>query len=196
MKTESLHTMIFTAEGTICDGLGALPESTTLTPIGITFAAAAERADDLIRQQRDLEDRDDDEAESLRSTLYAECSRLHRSILKGDPQTLDDAVAVLDRLTCPTIGLSSGLSGLEVDAIEKVRAVICAAKASEAATLEAVAFNDTITAFDGAAEQALNMPATPTLGMLDAGAVAGGIGREQARAVYSAMAGAFANEAA
>lgn len=64
------------------------------------------------------------------------------------------------------------------------------------ATGDAVPFGVAVEAFEGAAEQALCMPTAPTLAMLEAGAAVGGIDLEQARAIYAAMAVAFAKEVA
>ncbi|MGY0791836.1 hypothetical protein ACW7BJ_20915 [Azospirillum argentinense] len=61
---------------------------------------------------------------------------------------------------------------------------------------ETESFSAGVGAFDGAAARALCMPTAPTLAMIEAGAAAGGIDPEQARAIYAAMAVAFAKEAA
>ncbi|MBP2311872.1 hypothetical protein [Azospirillum soli] len=63
-------------------------------------------------------------------------------------------------------------------------------------TQPADTFADTIAAFEAEAAQALSLPSTPTLAMVEAGAAAAGIDIEQARAIYAAMAEAYKKEAA
>lgn len=58
------------------------------------------------------------------------------------------------------------------------------------------AFADTVAAFEAEAPKPLCMPQAPTAHMVEAGAAAAGISREQAQAIYAAMADAYRQERA
>ncbi len=114
----------------------------------------------------------------------------------GHPEAFDTAPGKLHRPPAVAVATNEEgalLFGLVHDALRAVPELraIMSGPASETES-----FSAGVAAFDGAAAKALCMPTAPTLAMMEAGAAAGGIDLEQARAIYAAMAVAFAKEAA
>ncbi|MBP2291062.1 hypothetical protein [Azospirillum rugosum] len=196
MKTGPLNSTHPHPGGNDCGTDSARRPSTVIDTIGLTFVQAATRVAELIKEHDGLDDREDEEADEVRAALYASWQDLQRVILAAEPQTLDDAVAVIDRLLCERSGMPAGSSPLHAQAIERVRAVIQRARNAESSAIEAAAFGDTIAAFAGEAEADLCAPSAPTVSMIEAGAAAAGIAPDEARAAYVAMTKAFRKEAA
>ncbi len=101
-------------------------ENTTTLPssiipaLGMTFTEAAERARELLRACSAIEG-EDSGSETRRNELSDEWNRIGCAVLTTPPQTLADGLAVLDRLLCPETGMPAGTSGMEVEALTRLR---------------------------------------------------------------------------
>ncbi|QCN95861.1 hypothetical protein D3093_11655 [Azospirillum argentinense] len=167
--------------------------STVIPSLGLTFRDAVDRCLNLIAQQNSTPT-DTEEGEARADAIAVQWIRLADKLLSAVPVNMADGAAIADLLLDDCAGLpNAGVHGAKLVAFSHLRDLL--ARQGVPAS-ETESFSAGVAAFDGAAAKALCMPTAPTLAMIEAGAAAGGIDPEQARAIYAAMAAAFVKEAA
>ncbi len=111
------------ANATALSAAPALAGSTVIPALGMTFAEASVRVRELLQAHSAVRG-EDDESRRIRDELYDEWDRIGCAVLATPPQTLADALAVLDRLLCPETGMPAGTSGMEVEALTRLRSFL------------------------------------------------------------------------
>ncbi|CAO3446570.1 hypothetical protein [Azospirillum argentinense] len=156
--------------------------STVIQALGMTFAEAAERAKRLLTEQDAQYDAGgylSSEGEDARD----ERRQITGALLEARPQTVDDALAVLDRLLCPTTGL--GIPGEllkeHLTALQNLRCFLLSLKT------DSKPLDDVIGDFGAEAVEVLALPVSLPEEVIDAAVQATGCTKDGVRAGFAAI---------